>query len=133
MGSGIRIPIRNIVHYNKSHEWFDDVSRQFGITKYAAKNLGDVQFVNFSEIDLNGGQTYSVGEEVCDIESVKAVEGIKMPFDGKIVGINDNLEENPELINDDPEGEGWLMVLDGKVEDDWMSEEKYKEFLDHVD
>lgn len=135
MGLGIRmgISVRNIVHYNKSHEWFDDVSGRFGITKYAAGKLGDVQFINFSEIILNWGQSYSAGEEVCDIESVKAVEGIKMPFDGRITEINDSLEEQPELVNDDPEGDGWLMVIQGKVEDDWMSKEKYKEFLDQID
>jgi glycine cleavage system H protein len=130
---GTRVPVRNIVHYNKSHEWFDDDSGRFGITKYAAGKLGDVQFVNFSEIDLDSGQTYSVGEEICDIESVKAVEGIKMPFNGKISEINDKLEENPELVNDDPEGKGWLMVVEGKLEDGWMSEENYKAFVDQVD
>jgi glycine cleavage system H protein len=133
---------RNITYYNKSHEWLDNSTTnnnrilRYGITKYAADTLGDVQYVNFS--DVTTGKPYDKGEEVCVIESVKAVESIEMPFMGIIVNINENLNDQPELINDDPEENGWLMELQagsGWTFDNniWMSADDYQTFLNDLD
>ena len=96
--------------YSSEHEWArtadgDDSVVQVGITFYAQDTLGDVVFVELPQVGDQVGQFEKFGE----IESVKAVSDLFSPVSGTVTAINDALEETPELVNDDPYGEGWIM------------------------
>lgn len=97
------------VKYTESHEWFstDGDLVTVGITDYAQSQLGDVVFVELPEVDSE----LSAGDEVAVIESVKAAGDISLPFDATVVEVNGALEEDPELVNRDPMGEGWFMRI----------------------
>lgn len=97
------------VKYTESHEWFstDGDLVTVGITDYAQSQLGDVVFVELPEVDSE----LSAGDEVAVIESVKAAGDISLPFDATVVEVNSALEEDPELVNRDPMGEGWFMRI----------------------
>ena len=92
--------------YVSSHEWLRaeaDGSVTVGITAFAQNALGDVVFVQLPEL-----QQYEKGSEASTVESVKAASGVYMPLTGEVVQINDQLEDSPELVNEDPLGEGWF-------------------------
>lgn len=97
------------VKYTESHEWFstDGDLVTVGITDYAQSQLGDVVFVELPEVDSE----LSAGDEVAVIESVKAAGDISLPFDATVVEVNSALEEDPELVNRDPMGDGWFMRI----------------------
>lgn len=94
--------------YSKDHEWvklLDDNTALIGITDYAQSSLGDVTFV-----ELPGeGDSFAKGESFGVVESVKAASDIYMPVDGEVLEINQPLEDSPELINQDPYGNGWII------------------------
>ena len=96
--------------YTKDHEWvkIDGDRAQVGITDYAQKQLGDVVFVEASEI----GRVVAQGQVAGTIESVKAVSEIYSPASGTIAGANPDLASKPETVNTDPHGAGWLFDLD---------------------
>ncbi|MFC6632755.1 glycine cleavage system protein GcvH [Microbulbifer taiwanensis] len=97
------------IKYTESHEWFSaegDVVT-VGITDFAQSQLGDVVFVELPEVNAE----LSAGEEVAVIESVKAAGDISLPFDATVLEVNGALEEDPELVNRDPMGEGWFMRI----------------------
>lgn len=96
--------------YTKDHEWVlvDGNIGTIGITDYAQGELGDVVFV---DIDPNLSEVKK-GESVGTIEAVKTVSDMFAPFSGKVVEINANLANNPEVINSDPYGEGWMMKVE---------------------
>ncbi len=107
--------------YTETDEWVkleDDVAR-VGITDYAQKKLKDIVAVELPE----KGVEVKAGESVAVVESIKSVADIYAPLDGTIVEVNEALLDQPELINDDPYGEGWIFAL--KVGD----ESKYSELL----
>ncbi|HLD67875.1 MAG TPA: glycine cleavage system protein GcvH, partial [Pseudomonas sp.] len=88
------------------HEWLrleSDGLVTVGITAYAQEALGDVVYVQLPEL-----QAYAAGDEVAVLESVKAASNIAMPLDGEVVEVNDALEGSPELVNQDPLGQGWF-------------------------
>lgn len=95
--------------YTHEHEWVkvEDDTCLLGITDFAQKELGEVVFVELPEI----GQVFNAGDEIGTIESVKAVAEVYTPVAGEIVEVNDNLNDDPELLNDDPQGDGWLVKL----------------------
>ena len=95
--------------YSEEHEWLqqDGDAYVLGITKFAQDELGDVVFVELPEV---GAQVES-GGEIGTIESVKAVAELYSPVDGEIVEINEDIEDSPELVNDDPHGSGWLVKI----------------------
>ncbi len=98
------------LRYPKDHEWIrrhDDVVT-IGITEFAQDSLGDVVFV---EIPDQGSQV-AAGESFTEIESTKSVSDIYAPVSGTIAAINDALEGQPELLNSDPYGEGWLCSIE---------------------
>jgi glycine cleavage system H protein len=95
--------------YTKTHEWIrraeDGVT--LGITDHAQSELTDIVFVELPEV----GRHLGVGEEICALESVKAVAYIYAPVAGTVAAVNDKLRTTPETINQDPYGEGWILRL----------------------
>lgn len=96
--------------YTKEHEWVrvDGNIGTIGVTDYAQGELGDVVFV---DIDPNLSEAKK-GESVGTIEAVKTVSDMYAPFSGKVVEVNANLANNPEIINSDPYGEGWMLKIE---------------------
>lgn len=98
------------LRYSKDHEWVKDEGNgrvRVGITQYAQEELGDVVFVEVPEAEA----TVKKDDGIAVVESVKAVSDIYAPVSGTIVEGNAELEENPELINSDPYGAGWIAVI----------------------
>ncbi|MDD2088888.1 glycine cleavage system protein GcvH [Pseudomonas guariconensis] len=94
------------LRFTEDHEWLRveaDGSVTVGITAYAQNALGDVVFVQLPEL-----QHYDKGAEASTVESVKAASGVYMPLAGEVVAVNDQLDTSPELVNEDPMGEGWF-------------------------
>ena len=98
---------------------------KIGVSEFAIDQLGDIVFVEL----VDQGKTLEKGETFGTIESVKAVEEVYLPFSGEIVSVNESVIDNPELLQNDPIGEGWLIVIkpDSKVSfDDLMTSDAYK-------
>jgi glycine cleavage system H protein len=96
--------------YTESHEWIsveDDGSVRIGITDHAQEALGDLVFVELPE----AGSGYAQGDACAVVESVKAASDIYTPISGEVVSVNEALENDPELINSDPYGDGWLFSI----------------------
>ncbi|MNJ21602.1 Glycine cleavage system H protein [compost metagenome] len=94
------------LRFTEDHEWLRteaDGSVTVGITAFAQNALGDVVYVQLPEL-----QNYDQGAEASTVESVKAASGVYMPLSGEVVAVNEQLEANPELVNEDPLGEGWF-------------------------
>ena len=96
--------------YTKDHEWAKVEGRRarVGITDHAQSELTDVVYVELPPV----GKTVKQGEPMGTVESVKAVSEIFAPLSGKVVEVNKVLEEQPELVNKDPYGSGWMVVLE---------------------
>ena len=97
------------LHYHPEHDWarVEDTEATFGITWYAQDALGEVVFYEPPEV----GSTVTKDQAYAEIESVKAVSDVYAPLSGEIVAVNDAVAERPELINEDPYGEGWLVRI----------------------
>lgn len=97
--------------FTEEHEWIrleeDGTTASIGITDYAQEKLGDVVYVELPEV----GKEFGQGDEATVIESVKAAGEIKMPLTGTVIEINEVLADEPEMVNADPEGEGWFMKI----------------------
>ncbi|MFZ9045300.1 MAG: glycine cleavage system protein GcvH [Cyclobacteriaceae bacterium] len=111
--------------YTKDHEWvkIDGDVATIGITDFAQNELGDIVYV---EIETEG-EELSSGEVFGTVEAVKTVSDLFMPVAGEVIEINEALESNPEIVNSDPYGEGWMIKV--KVSDegtDLMSPDDYK-------
>ena len=116
--------------YSREHEWVhvvDDVC-VLGITEFAQQELGEVVFVELPEV----GQVFNAQDELGTIESVKAVAEVYSPVAGEVMEINDAVVDDPELLNDDPFGEGWLVKIRFSSADDLkalMNAEAYEEYV----
>ena len=97
------------LNYTKDHEWIkiDGDLATIGVTDFAQKELGDIVFV---EVDTEG-ETLSAGEVFGTVEAVKTVSDLFMPLDGIVESINQGLEDSPEIVNQDPYGEGWMVKI----------------------
>ena len=95
--------------YSKEHEWVkvDEDVCVLGITEFAQKELGEVVFVELPEV----GQVFDAGDEVGTIESVKAVAELYTPVAGEVVEVNERVTDDPEVLNEDPHGDGWLLKV----------------------
>lgn len=122
------------VKYTKDHEWVSlhqDGTGFLGITDYAAAALGDTTYVELPETDKDVEAEESIGS----VESVKSASEVYMPVDAKIVDVNTELEDQPQLINNDPLGKGWMVKFKidetkGKQQiDELFNLEQYQEFL----
>jgi len=121
--------------YTKDHEWLrreDDGSVTIGITDHAQSALGDLVYVELPEVDLEVDE----GGEMAVVESVKAASDVYAPIGGTIAEVNEELADDPEKINSDPYGDGWIVRMqpsDGIDEDALMSPDDYQQFLDDLD
>src|SRR5215475_2012695 len=117
--------------YHSEHDWarVDGDSATFGITWYAQDALGEVVFFDPPKV----GAEMSMGDAYTEVESVKAVSDVIAPLSGEIVEVNEALSENPEKINEDPYGEGWLVKVklsDSSQTEVLMSAADYEATLD---
>ena len=105
------------IRYTKTHEWAKKIGEKIriGLTDYAQNQLGDIVFVELPKI----GESFSKGDEFGNVESVKAVSEIYMPVGGKVVAVNQELESTPELVNQNPYSEGWLIELKPTNPGEW--------------
>lgn len=116
--------------YTKDHEWIA-ISDKFayqGITKYAADALGDVTFVELPEL----GESYNIGDAIGSVESVKSASSIYSPVEGEVTEVNTELEDKPQLINEDPVGDGWIAkfeIVEGQDLKHLLNTEQYEAFL----
>jgi glycine cleavage system H protein len=116
--------------YTKDHEWVlleGDVAT-IGITDFAQKELGDIVYVEVETLD----QTLEKDEVFGTVEAVKTVSDLFLPMTGEIIEFNDSLESNPESVNTDPYGKGWMIkVKVANVNDfeELLSSEAYKELI----
>ena len=119
------------IKFTEDHAWVrleDNGTATIGITDYAQEQLGDIVFVEIPPVDKELGKD----DEAAIIESVKTVGEVKMPISGTVIETNDNLQDEPEIINADPEGDGWLMIVDIINPDEigtLMDDSAYNEFL----
>jgi len=115
------------LNYADTHEYVLEENGLFkiGVSEFAIDQLGDIVFVELAD----QGVTLEKGDTFGTIESVKAVEEVYLPFSGEIVTVNESVIDNPELLQNDPIGEGWLIIIktDSKVSfDDLMTSDAYK-------
>lgn len=123
--------IPNDLFYTENHEWIslDGKEAVVGITEHAQDELGDIVFVELPSVEEELDQF----EEFGVIESVKAVSDVFMPASGIVIEVNDELMDQPELINEDPYGSGWLIKIEVKDKDEideLMDSTEYKDFIE---
>ena len=116
--------------YTKDHEWVrvEGESIVVGVTDFAQKELGDIVYV---DVDTEG-ETIEKEEVFGSVEAVKTVSDLMMPVSGEIVAFNEALEDEPELVNTDPYGDGWMikvLVSDFTELDSLLSVDQYKELV----
>ncbi|EME62852.1 MULTISPECIES: glycine cleavage system protein GcvH [Rhodococcus] len=105
------------LRYTAEHEWVrrtGDVTARLGITDYAQSQLGDVVFVQLPE----AGAELTAGESFGEVESTKSVSDVFAPLTAKVVGVNSDLDGNPELVNGDPYEAGWLVDVEVASKDE---------------
>jgi glycine cleavage system H protein len=102
--------VRDELKYTDTHEWLKvtNDTAKVGITDHAQSELTDIVFVELPEV----GKEIKKGEELCIVESVKSVTEIYAPVSGKITNVNKKLEESPEIINESPYDDGWLIEVE---------------------
>jgi glycine cleavage system H protein len=123
--------VKDGLYYSEDHEWVreEEDCLVIGVTDFAQEELGDIVFVELPE----AGEEFEKNDSFGVLESVKAVSDTFIPVSAKIMEVNENLIDNPELINDDPYGEGWLIKVDPADDselDELLSAEEYAEFIE---
>ena len=117
--------------YTEDHQWIrleEDNTAVVGITDYAQEQLGDVVYVEMPAV----GRALGKDDEAALVESVKAAGDVKMPLTGTVLSVNENLQDEPELVNADPEGDGWFMTItinNPEEVEGLMDDNDYNEFL----
>ena len=96
--------------YAKTDEWFNPTDGLVGLSDYAQGQLSDIVFV---EILVSVGDTVEVGKPIASVESVKAAAESYAPVSGKVLAVNDDLADSPEVLNSDPYGAGWMVKIEG--------------------
>lgn len=117
-------------YFTKDHEWIkiENNTGIVGITKYASEQLGDIVFVELPE----KGSQAEKGKDIAVVESVKAASEIYSPVSGIIIDTNENLNDAPEVVNEDPSGDGWfykIEITNSEEISDLMSEQEYLELI----
>lgn len=122
------------IYYTKEHIWVKiegDVAT-IGITDYGQHQLGDIVFIDMPEKD----REVEAGEVIASVESVKAISEIYAPLTGKIIEINEDLANDPSVINSDPYGDGWIcdiQIKDPTEVEDLMTAEDYTAYLEELE
>jgi glycine cleavage system H protein len=96
--------------YTKTDEWFNPATRKAGLTDYAQSQLSDIVFL---EIVVAVGDALQAGKSMASVESVKAAAESYAPVSAKVAAINEELPDNPEILNSDPYGKGWMIQVEG--------------------
>jgi glycine cleavage system H protein len=119
--------------YSKDHEWVEllaDGCAVVGITDFAQKEMGDIVFVELPEVD----DELATGESFSSIESVKAVSEVFLPVAGKVIEINKELEDAPELLNQEPYDAGWIVKIELLSEvSGLLTADEYAEYLKELE
>jgi glycine cleavage system H protein len=104
------------LRYSAEHEWVrvDGASATIGITDFAQDSLGDIVFVQLPDV----GTDVIAGAGITEIESTKSVSDIYAPVTGTVTAVNEALQDQPELVNQDPYGEGWIMTIECSTPDE---------------
>ncbi|MCG3113706.1 MAG: glycine cleavage system protein GcvH [Candidatus Manganitrophus sp. SB1] len=118
------------LRYHKEHEWVRAEGKKatIGISHFAQEALGDIVYLEIPKTGVN----VQYGNEITEIESTKTTSPLYAPVGGKVVAVNEKLKEKPELINQDPYGEGWIVVIemnDPKEVEKLMTAKEYDAFL----
>lgn len=127
--------INDELKYTKEHEWVrieDEFTAVCGLTDHAQDMLISIVFVELPDL----GREVRKGDQVAVVESAKAITDILAPLTGTIIDINFELEDNPELINSDPYGQGWMFTIDIQMPnevDDLMNADEYQAHVDSGD
>lgn len=104
------MPNIETLRYTKEHEWLDEIEAGIvliGITDYAAQQLGDVVYVDLPEV----GDSVAIGNVCGELESTKSVGELYSPVDGEVIEVNQAVIDSPELVNQDPFGDAWLIKI----------------------
>lgn len=120
------------LRYTNEHEWLrqeEDGTVTIGITDHAQSALGDLVYVELPEV----GQEVDAGGEMAVVESVKAASDVYAPIGGEVVAVNEDLSDDPEKINADAYGDGWIVRMKPSGEGETMSPDEYQAFLDELD
>lgn len=117
--------------YSDQHEYasIGGDTTTIGVSAFAVQELGDIVFVEFPDV----GSSFEKGDECGSIESVKAVSSLYAPLSGEVIEVNTDLEDAPEILNEDPYGKGWLLKIrpeNPSELDDLMSASQYQGFLE---
>jgi len=119
--------------YTSEHEWLrkeEDGTVTIGITDHAQGALGDLVYVELPEV----GQEVTAGGEMAVVESVKAASDVYSPLAGEVVAVNDELADDPQKINSDPYGDGWIArIRPDEDPEETMTPDEYQEFLDELE
>ncbi len=125
--------IKKDLLYGQDHEWVEEISDltvRIGITEYAQDQLGDIVYLEIPEV----GEKVTKGEPFTVIESVKAASDVFSPVSGTITAVNTKLEDSPEMVNESPYTDGWMIEvkLDDPSLSDLMTAEEYESYLKEV-
>jgi len=118
------------IKYHRDHSWVRVEGKRatIGISDFAQQQLGDIVYVDLPEVDTE----VDADSELCEIESTKATSPVVSPITGTVVEVNEDLADSPEIINEDPYGNGWVVVVemtDPTEVGDLMSKSEYEKFL----
>ena len=121
------------LRYTREHEWVREEGGHLvvGITAYAQEELGDVVYVELPTL----GETFAAGDEFGTVESVKAVSPLYVPMSGEVLEVNEDLEAQPELINDDPYAAGWMIRVapgDPSERDALLDSQAYEQLVNDL-
>jgi glycine cleavage system H protein len=119
------------IKYHKEHTWVSVSGRKgrIGITDYAQDALGDIVYIDLPEADTD----VEANSEISEIESTKATSSVISPVSGKVIEVNEELAESPEIINEDPYGKGWIAVIEIEntfETDDLMDASEYGKYIE---
>jgi glycine cleavage system H protein len=120
------------LRYTDEHEWLrkeEDGTVTIGITDHAQSALGDLVYVELPEV----GHEVEAGGEMAVVESVKAASDVYAPVGGEVVAVNEDLADDPEKVNADPYGDGWIVRLKPAGDGETMSPDEYQAFLDELE
>jgi glycine cleavage system H protein len=117
--------------YHKEHTWVKASGKKatIGITDYAQDALGDIVYIDLPDVDA----TVEANSEIGEIESTKATSSIISPISGRVIEVNDELSESPEIINEEPYGKGWIAIIEieDKAElDDLIDASEYEKYVE---